>query len=352
MAVRSHRNPAVGVLKPILLAECVNRTVGNRNMDKVTVVIPVFNEEFSIGPLWRKLSKTATETNQFFWRFIFVDDGSVDGSRARLGELERLEQAVKVIFLKRNFGVTQALQAGFDAAEGDYIVTFPCNLEYEPKDIPKILAELAGGADVCVGSRIASHKRKSADQAFPKLMNRTISALSGLRLSDYECRLRGYKKPLVMGLHLPGDLHRYLPAYFFWQGRKISQISVHGVPQSAGWKNKRRSVKRSAKAMLDLVLLRFFYRYSVRPFYVFGGLSLLCTLGGASSILTAIFWKTADGISLIETPLPLLSALCFLSAILLLGLGIIAEFLLRIYRAQIGLEFYETDLPIDSHRGD
>ena len=321
-------------------------------MKKVTVVIPVFNEEFSIGPLWRKLSNMATVANHYCWRFIFVDDGSSDGSRVRLNRLATLEDSVDVICLKRNFGLTQALQAGFDLADGDYVVTIPSNLEYEPGDIPKIVAELADGADVCVGSRIASHKRKSSDQAFPQLVNWTISALSGLKLSDYECRLRGYKTPLVTGLHLPGDLHRYLPAYLFWQGRKICEVSVHGAPRSEGWKSKRRSVKRSIKAMLDLVLLRFFYRYSVRPFYVFGGLSLLCVLGGASSILTAIFWKRTDGISLIETPLPLLSALCFLSAILLFGLGIIAEFLLRIYRAQIGIEFYEADLPIDLQKGD
>lgn len=321
-------------------------------MNKVTVVIPVFNEEFSIGPLWRKLSNMANLANHFCWRFIFVDDGSSDGSRARLDELEKLERSVEVVFLKRNFGVTQALQAGFDLADGDYVVTISSNLEYEPGDIPKILAELVGGADICVGSRFASDKRKSTDQAVPQLVNRTISALSGLKLSDYECILRGYKTPLVTGLHLPGDLHRYLPAYFFWQGRKIGEVSVRGAPRSEGWKNKKRSVKRSIKAMLDLVLLRFFYRYSARPFYVFGGLSLLCTLSGTASILTAILWKRADGVSLIETPLPLLSALCFLSAILLFGLGIIAEFLLRIYRAQIGIEFYQTDLPIDLRRGD
>ena len=321
-------------------------------MKKVTVVIPVFNEEFSIGPLWRKLSNMANVANHYCWRFIFVDDGSSDGSRARLDRLATLEDSVEVICLKRNFGVTQALQAGFDLADGDYVVTIPSNLEYEPGDIPKIVAELAGGADICVGSRITSRKKKSTDQAVAQLVNWTISALSGLSLSDYECMLRGYKLPLVMGLHLPGDLHRYLPAYFFWQGRKIVEVSVHGAPRSAGWKSKRRSVRHSIKAMLDLVLLRFFYRYSVRPFYVFGGLSLLCVLGGASSILTAILWKRADGISLIETPLPLLSALCFLSAILLFGLGIIAEFLLRIYRAQIGIEFYETDLPKDLQRGD
>ena len=321
-------------------------------MKKVTVVIPVFNEEFSIGPLWRKLSNMANVANHYCWRFIFVDDGSSDGSRARLDQLATLEDSVEVICLKRNFGLTQALQAGFDLADGDYVVTIPSNLEYEPGDIPNIVAGLAGGADICVGSRLTSHKKKSNGQTVPQLVNWTISTLSGLNLSDYECMLRGYKAPMVAGLHLPGDLHRYLPAYFFWQGRKIGEVSVRGVPRSEGWKNKKRSVKRSIKAILDLVLLRFFYRYSVRPFYVFGGLSLLCVLGGASSILTAIFWKSTDGISLIETPLPLLSALCFLSAILLFGLGIIAEFLLRIYRAQIGIEFYEADLPIDLQRGD
>jgi glycosyltransferase involved in cell wall biosynthesis len=339
-------------LTPLLSAEFANQTVGNGKMKKVTVVIPVFNEEFSIGPLWRKLSNTASAANQFCWRFIFVDDGSSDGSRARLDQLATLEDSVEVICLKRNFGLTQALQAGFDLSDGDYVVTIPSNLEYEPEDIPKILAELAGGVDICVGSRLTSHKKQSTDQSVFQFVNWTISKLSGLNLSDYECMLRGYKAPMVAGLHLPGDLHRYLPAYFFWQGRKICEVPVRGVPRSDGWKNKKRSVKRSIKAILDLVLLRFFYRYSVRPFYVFGGLGLLCTLCGTSSILTAIFWKSAHGISLIETPLPLLSALCFLSAILLFGLGIIAEFLLRIYRAQIGIEFYETDLPKDLQRGD
>jgi len=319
---------------------------------KVTVVVPVFNEEWSIASLWGRLSSMADAANHLEWKFLFVDDGSLDGSRARLDELAMRRDAVQVVSLKRNCGVTQALQAGFDLAEGEYVVTIPANLEYDPGDIPKVVDCLGKGAECCVGFRMYP-KETSLSYTRPlKILNWMISTLAGLKLSDYECMLRGYRSSLVKELHLPGDLYRYLPAYLSWQGRKIVEVGVEGLPQSKGWKVRKRPIKNSAKALLDLVLLRFVFRYSARPFYIFGGLSLLSALGGVIAISIAIFQKLFNGVSLIETPLPLLSALFFLSGMLLLSLGILAEFLLRIYRAQIGREFYEIQRSVNSPKDD
>jgi len=319
---------------------------------KVTVVVPVFNEEWSIAPLWSKLSSMANGANNFEWKFLFVDDGSSDESRVRLDELAARQDSVQVVLLKRNCGVTQALQAGFDLVEGDYVVTIPANLEYEPDDIPKVVDTLEKGADSCVGSRTYSEEGPLSYDRPLRIVNWIISALCGLKLTDYECMLRGYRAPLVKELHLPGDLYRYLPAYLSWQGRKIVEVDVEGSPRSKGWKVRKRPIKNSAKALLDLVLLRFVFRYSARPFYIFGGLSLLSALGGVIAISIAIFRKLFNDVSLIETPLPLLSALFFLSGMLLLSLGILAEFLLRIYRAQIGREFYEIQLSANSSKDD
>jgi len=294
----------------------------------------------------------ADAANHLEWNFLFVDDGSLDGSRARLDELAMRRDAVQVVSLKRNCGVTQALQAGFDLAEGEYVVTIPANLEYDPGDIPKVVDCLEKGADCCVGFRMYP-KETSLSYTRPlKILNWMISALAGLKLTDYECMLRGYRGSLVKELHLPGDLYRYLPAYLSWQGRKIVEVGVEGLPRSKGWKVRKRPIKNSAKALLDLVLLRFVFRYSARPFYIFGGLSLLSALGGVIAISIAIFRKLFNGVSLIETPLPLLSALLFLSGMLLLSLGILAEFLLRIYRAQIGREFYEIQRSVNSPKDD
>lgn len=307
----------------------------------VTVVIPAYNEEWGIYPLWQKLSRTAIEASQFDWYFLFVNDGSTDSTGEKIAELATEEDTVSLIQLRRNYGITQALQAGFDHAQSDYVVSMSANLQNDPADIPALVASLEAGSDVCVGWRRERNGGKLVRQGPHKFISWLISKISGVRLHDYDCSLRAYRTSSVKGLHLSGNLDRYIPVYVVWQGGRITEVPVSELPRGHGMVRTENTARRSLKTLLDLAFLKFLQRYSNRPFYVFGSLGIASIVVAFLSLAFAVFYKFTGQASFIETPLPLLTALFFLTGILLLGLGIMAEFLARIYKLQVGNQFYQ-----------
>jgi len=307
----------------------------------VTVVIPAYNEEWAIYPLWQKLSRTAIEASQFDWCFLFVNDGSTDSTGEKIAELASEEDTVSLIQLRRNYGITQALQAGFDRAQSDYVVSMSANLQNDPADIPALVASLEAGSDVCVGWRREQNDGKLVREGPHRSISWLISKISGVRLHDYDCSLRAYRTSSVKGLHLSGDLDRYIPVYVAWQGGKIAEVSVSELPRGHGVARTENTARRGLKTLLDLVFLKFLQRYSTRPFYVFGSMGIASIVVAFLSLAFAVFYKFTGQASFIETPLPLLTALFFLTGILLLSLGIMAEFLARIYKLQVGNQFYQ-----------
>jgi len=315
--------------------------MSNENNGTVSIVIPLFNEKWCVFPLFGKL-RQAMDFQKEEWEFVFVDDGSTDGTYKALRELADQEPNVQIISLRRNFGLTQALQAGIDHATGDYVVTINGNLQNEPAEIRTLLEKLRQGYDVCVGWQSGGgEKLRKVRPGW--LSNWCISKISGVKLHDYECTLRAYRADLLRGMRLYGDLDKYIPVYAFWRGGRIIEVKVKQYPRSHGQKGRSNRAKKSLKTILDLVLLKFMERYSDRPFYAFGTLGLvsfLCSLGSFSIML---FDKINNGVSFVETPLPLITALFFLTGIILLVLGIMAEFLTRIYHSGLGRGLYEID---------
>ena len=308
----------------------------------ITVVVPTYNEEWAVFPLWQKLSRVAAMESQFAWHFLFVNDGSTDRTGERLSELAAEHDAVSWVQLRRNYGLTQALQAGFDHASGDYIVTISANLQNDPADIPKMIARLEEGADVCAGWRRDSDSGQLTRQGPRWLINWIISKVSGVKLHDYDCSLRAYRRMAVQDLQLSGNLDRYIPVYVAWRGGRVVEAPVTQLPRSHGLARRESAARRSLKTLLDLVFLKFLQRYSSKPFYVFGSLGVASIMAALLAFALALFYKFTGQATFIETPLPLLTALFFLSGVLLVSLGIIAEILIRVYRLQAGREFYQV----------
>ena len=308
-------------------------------MYEITVLIPVYNEEWSIYPIYGKLNGAMKKVGEQ-WELLFVNDGSTDQTRKNIDKLLNEDEHVKVLHLRRNYGLTQALQAGFDHASGLFVATISGNLQNEPGDIPRLIEKLRSGYDVCAGWRRIQAGRLHRQKP-KKFLNWLISRISGIPLHDYECTLRAYRTDTVRGLQLSGNLDRYIPVYVGWQGGRIAEIEVEQLPRSHGHGVSENPTKRTLKTLLDLIFLKFLQRYSTKPLYVFGSLGALSIVASLFAFAWMMFYKISGGPTFIETPLPLLSALFFLTGMMLIVLGIMAEFLSRIYRLNARTDFYD-----------
>ena len=300
----------------------------NPPVRNVSIVIPVRNQEWTVAPLYRRLCQVA-DREVADWEFIFVDGKSSDNTLRNLSRLERQDSRISILCLRQNYGLTQALQAGFDYAKGHYVVTVSASLQNDPNDIPVVVSGLDLGYDV-----VAAKRKKSTDsihdQRLRHWLNAFISWLSGVRLSDYDCLLRAYRTPDVQRLTLSGDLWRYLPAYLVWRGKTICEIEVTHWPRSDGLNKKESRAKSMFKTTLDLVFLKYLQRYSARPLYLFGSLGLASlAVSALAAIVMLWFWVTGQK-SLSETPLPIFVSLTTISGLILVSLGIISEMIGRV----------------------
>jgi glycosyltransferase involved in cell wall biosynthesis len=313
----------------------------SKKSEFVSIVVPVYEEEWCIWPIMGKIKKTM-DSSLRSWEVIFINDGSSDGSRGKLDEIASRNENAYVLHLRRNFGVTQALQAGINASRGDYIVTISGNLQNDPADIPILLEELDRGCDVCAGWQ-ASIDGPIARSKPKRWVSWVISKISGVKLHDYDCTLRAYRATILGGMRLHGDLARYIPVYASWRGGRIKEVEVRQLPRSHGHPRKEQPTKRAVKTILDLILLKFMERYSDRPFYVFGSMASLLFVLAVLSFAYMLFGKIFNQISFIETPLPLVTTLFFLTSVILFSLGIIADLLTRVYIATLGRNLYEVE---------
>jgi len=294
----------------------------------ISLVIPVYNEEENLEPLYRKI-KEVMEPLEKEYEVIFVDDGSQDQSPQILDSLAREDPRVKVIHFRRNFGQTAALAAGFDLAQGEVVITMDADLQNDPADIPRLLAKMDEGYDVVSGWR-RDRKDPYVSRILPSTMaNWLISKVTGVELHDYGCTLKAYSREVVKGLNLYGELHRFLPALASWMGVKIAEIPVNHHPRRFG--KSKYGLTRTFRVILDLILVQFLLRYSTRPIRIFGGGGLLSLFLGLilGSYLTVVklFFHHRIG----NRPLLILAVLLIILGIQLLSLGILGEFLTRIY---------------------
>jgi glycosyltransferase involved in cell wall biosynthesis len=294
----------------------------------ISVIVPIYNEEESIGLLLPRLYAVLDPLPHRF-EIILVNDGSRDQSLALLRAAAALRPEVKIVDFRRNYGQTAAMMAGIDHASGDIIVAIDADLQNDPDDIPALLAKLDEGFDVVSGWRRDRKDAAVRRNLVSRIANRVISRISGVRLNDYGCTLKAYRTDVIKGVRLYGEMHRFIPIYAAWQGARVTELPVRHYPRQFG--KSKYGLERIVKVVLDLMVVKFLDRHFVKPIYVFGGFGVFSFALSGLSAVYMIYLKFAEGLSMIQTPLPLLSAMAFLVGVMSLLMGLLAEMLVRVY---------------------
>jgi glycosyltransferase involved in cell wall biosynthesis len=295
----------------------------------LSIIVPVYDEEETILLLHQAVAE-AMQPMQEEWELILVDDGSKDGSFTKLEEIfEKDPQHVRVIGLRRNFGQTAAIAAGIDHAKGEIIVLMDADLQNDPQDIPLLLEKIYSGYDVVSGWRV---KRKDTfiTRTLPSLFaNKLISVVTGVHLHDYGCTLKAYRREVITGFRLYGEMHRFIPVYANSVGAKIMEIPVRHHPRKYG--KAKYGLERTIKVILDLFTVKFLNSYANKPIYLFGGTGILI-MGISSLILLYLFFRRIFfSISVIASPLFMISSMFFILGFQSILMGLIAELLVRTY---------------------
>ncbi|MCS6824740.1 MAG: glycosyltransferase family 2 protein [Cytophagaceae bacterium] len=296
-------------------------------MNRLSIVLPIYNEEKNIPELFKKL-QTALEG--YDYEIVAVNDGSKDNSWAELEKLCANDKKIKAITFVRNFGQTAAINAGIRNATGDIIILIDSDLENDPADIPLLLAKLNEGYDVVSGWRKNRWKGQFITRKLPSIMaNLLISKISGVKLHDYGCTLKAYKREVIEHIDLYGEMHRFIPVYTKWYGGKVAEVPVSYQPRKHGKSNY--GMSRIYKVILDLLLIRFLDRYMNKPIHFFGGAGLLCFAIAFILLMGALYLKIMDMKTFSQTQLTTISAFFGGTGIQLILIGIVSEMLMRTY---------------------
>ncbi|WP_129626362.1 glycosyltransferase family 2 protein [Candidatus Oscillochloris fontis] len=294
----------------------------------LSIVVPIYNEEESIPYLYTRLSEVLTAYNQPY-EIIAVDDGSRDQSFALLRDLASSDPRLRVVRFRRNFGQTAAFAAGFDRAQGEYIVTIDADLQNDPRDIPQLMARAEEGFDVVSGWR-ARRQDAFINRKLPSMIaNRLISWVTGVYLHDYGCSLKVYRSEVVKNINLYGELHRFIPAVASWQGVAVTEMPVHHEARRYG--TSKYGISRTIRVLLDLITVRFLLSYSTRPMQIFGLWGLLSILIGFAISFYLTFIKLLYDADIGSRPLLLLGVLLIILGVQFIGIGLMGELIMRTY---------------------
>jgi glycosyltransferase involved in cell wall biosynthesis len=296
----------------------------------------VFDEEGNLVPLHQRLVD-ALEPLGCSFEALYVDDGSRDAGFAELASIALRDRRARIVQLRRNFGQTAAIAAGIDHARGNVLVFIDADLQNDPADIPRLLALIADGYDVVSGWRY--DRQDAFSRQLPsRVANRLISWVTGVHLHDYGCTLKAYRASLLDEVHLYGEMHRFIPAYLALVGARIAELPVAHAARVRG--RSKYGLTRTFKVLLDLLTLKFLGSFGTKPIYVFGGGGLLCLVLSALTGVAMLWQKAALGVSLIQTPLLLLSAMLFLMGFQSILMGFLGELLMRTYHESQGKKTY------------
>ncbi len=303
----------------------------------LSVVVPVYNEYENIPLLYDAVYDALKDLNKD-WELILVNDGSKDNSMEALKEAaEKDPLHVKVIGLRRNFGQTAAIAAGVDHASGEIIVLMDADLQNDPSDIPAMLAKLDEGYDLVSGWR-KDRKDPFLRSFISRIANRIICRVTGVNLHDYGCTLKAYRREVITGFRLYGEMHRFIPAFANNFGARIVEMPVKHHPRVLG--KSKYGFERIVKVILDLITVKFLSSYEDKPIYLFGGAGML--LSGISFLvllflaIRRIFW----GVSVMASPLFMMAIMVFILGFLSILMGLIAELLVRTYHESQGKTVY------------
>ncbi|MCF6238178.1 MAG: glycosyltransferase family 2 protein, partial [Candidatus Marinimicrobia bacterium] len=266
---------------------------------KLSIIVPLFNEAENIPRLYAETTE-ALELADYSYELILVDDGSQDASYEKLAEIAASDKRVKVIRLRRNFGQTAAMSAGFEAARGEIILPMDGDLQNDPKDISRLAAKIAEGFDIVSGYR-EKRQDKFLTRRLPSILaNLLISRMTGVHLRDYGCTLKAYRKEVLQKVSLYGELHRFVPALASQAGARVTEISVNHRARQAGVS--KYGLDRTIRVILDLITVKFLLKYSTRPMQLFGKWGLMAFLTGGLTGVATLYMKS-QGLAMNRNPL-------------------------------------------------
>lgn len=293
-----------------------------------TIVIPVFNEEPNIVPLYKEIKPVMDNLGEKY-EILFIDDGSSDGTFRVLKWIHEKDKNVKAIRLRKNFGQTAAISAGFDNAKGDIIITMDGDLQNSPRDIPNLLAKMDEGYDVVSGWRHQRQDPGFSKKIPSKLSNRLARRLTGLDLHDFGCTLKAYRKEAVSDIELYGETHRYIPALIAGYGFRIAEVKVEHRPRVSG--DTKYSAKRLLRGFLDLLNIKFWSDYSTRPIHFFGRMGAISFIIGFLISIYKIIMRFAFNDPLEAGPLLIFSVLLIILGVQLIMFGFLGEIMTKMY---------------------
>ncbi|MCU0915299.1 MAG: glycosyltransferase family 2 protein [Planctomycetes bacterium] len=294
---------------------------------QLSIVVPLLDEEENLPALYEQIQRAVE--GRYEYEIIFVDDGSTDGSFRILQGFHAADPRVRVIRFRRNFGQTAALSAGFARARGDLVIAMDADLQNDPADIPMLLAKLDEGYDVVSGWRKKRQDKALTRRLPSKMANWLISRITEVRLHDYGCTLKAYRREVLAETRLYGEMHRFIPALASWSGAKVAECVVNHRPRTAG--RAKYGLERTVKVVLDLITIKFLGSFSTKPIYVFGGLGLFTTGLAFLFGLLVIYDKLAIGTDMSGNPLLILTAVLMITTVQFILMGLLAELLVRTY---------------------
>ncbi len=311
----------------------------NPKLMDVSIVIPVYNESENVANLVRRVGEAMLPTGRRF-ELICIDDGSADDTARQLEELATANEWLNPLYLMRNYGQTAGLQAGFEAAQGRLIVTLDGDLQNDPDDIPALLDMMDERADVdMISGWRKDRKDKSISRKLPsKIANGLISWATGVELHDYGCALKVYRREIIQEIKLYGELHRFIPALAAEAGAKIIEVPVRHHARTMG--SSKYGIDRTFRVILDLVWIKFMFRFLHRPLHAFGGVGLTFFTPGMFIMLWLTMQKFIMGADIGGRPLLLIGVMLILIGVQFVAMGVLGEILTRIYHEPEGRAQY------------
>jgi glycosyltransferase involved in cell wall biosynthesis len=297
-------------------------------LPSLSVVVPIYNESENLPLLIEAIHQALLPTG-IDYEIICVDDASTDGSAEILRQFAQQDGHLKAVLLRRNYGQTAGMAAGFDYAKGSIIVTMDGDLQNDPADIPLLLERLEQGYDLVSGWR-KHRKDNRVTRLLPSMVaNWLIGVMTGVKLHDYGCSLKAYRTEVIKDMNLYGELHRFLPALAFIEGAKITEIPVNHHPRRFG--TSKYGLGRTLKVSMDLLTVYFMKKFLTKPMHIFGGLGLTSMVAGMALGVYLTLLKIIDNQDIGDRPLLILAVVLFLTGIQLFSFGLLAELVMRTY---------------------
>ena len=295
----------------------------------LSLIVPVYNEQDNLPLLFESIKESMDSLGKT-WEVIYVDDGSRDNSLPVLSaQAEKDPEHSRVISFRRNFGQTAAIAAGLDYSQGEIVVLLDADLQNDPRDIPMLLQKLDEGYDLVSGWR-KQRKDNAITRNFPSMLaNRLISWVTGVQLHDYGCTLKAYRRPVLEGFRLYGEMHRFIPVFADSVGARITEVVVNHHPRRFG--KTKYGLERTAKVILDLFTVKFLVSFSSKPIYLFGGTGGFLMIASALIMLYLVVRRSLFLVSVTGSPLFQTSVMFFILGFQSMLMGLIAELLVRTY---------------------